>query len=50
MERHIISIDTGKDLKEHIEKQAVKKGFRTVGPFIKAILRKHTKFKEKSLV
>jgi predicted DNA binding CopG/RHH family protein len=34
---------------EHIGKQAVKKGLK-VGTFIKAVLKKHTNFKEKDLV
>ena len=37
------------DFKEHIDKQAFKKGLST-GAYIKAILKKYTKFKEKELV
>ncbi len=37
------------DFKEHIDKQAIKKGIST-GSYIKAILKKYTKFKEKELV
>lgn len=44
-----ITFKASDDLKEHLDKQAVKKGLAT-GAYIKAILKKFTKFKEKELV
>lgn len=44
-----ITFKAKEDFKEHIDKQAVKKGIST-SAYIKAILKKYTKFKEKELV
>lgn len=44
-----ITFKAKEDFKEHLDKQALKKGLPT-GTYIKAILKKYTKFKEKELV
>lgn len=49
MERHIIIVDTGKELKQHIDSEAVKKGL-TLSKYVRAALKKVSKFKEKPLV
>lgn len=49
MKRDIISVDLGKDLKEHVIQAASEKKL-TPSLFVRAILKKHTKFKEKSVL
>lgn len=45
-----MSFKASEDFKQHLEKQAHKKGFKKTGTYIKAILKKYTKFKEKELI
>jgi len=49
MKGNVMTFKASPDFREHLEKQAVKKKLKT-GTFIKAILKKHTGFKEKELV
>jgi len=44
-----ITFKASEDFKQHLDKQAIKKGLAT-GTYIKAILKKFTKFKERELV
>jgi len=44
-----ITFKAKEDFKKHIDDQAVKKGLST-SAYIKAILKKYTKFKEKELI
>jgi hypothetical protein len=45
----ILTFKVKPDFKQFIEKQAKKKGLKT-GAYIKAVLKKHTGFKERELV
>lgn len=44
------SIDMSEDLKAHLEKEKEKRNIKSLGAFIKAVLRKATKYKERELV
>lgn len=48
-QRDILTIDfTGdKDLRKHVMEVAAKKNYKAIGPYIKDVLRVHTKFKQK---
>ena len=47
--REVITFDAGKGLRQHIEKQALKKGIG-ISKYVKAIVKKHCKFKEPDLL
>lgn len=44
------SIDMNEDLKAHLEKEKDKRKIKSLGAYIKAVLKKATKFKERELV
>jgi hypothetical protein len=48
-DKETINIRTGVDLRKHLENQAVKRKMRLT-TYIKAVLKKYTKFKEKELI
>jgi predicted HicB family RNase H-like nuclease len=49
MKRSIIIVDTGKELREHIESEAVSKGI-SLSKYVRAALKKVSKFKEKPVL
>lgn len=49
MGKNAISIDIKPHFKQHLDKQALKKGLN-FGTFIKAVLKKHTKYKEPEVI
>lgn len=49
MERHIISVDMGQALKNHVTEQAKQRGL-SPSIFIREVLKKYTKFKEKKVL
>ena len=49
MKRAILIVDLGHELKQHIENQAVKKKV-DVSKYVRAALKKVSKFKEKQIV
>jgi hypothetical protein len=49
MKRTILTLEVEPELKEHLEKQAVKKNV-TTSRYVRAVLKKGTKFKERDLV
>lgn len=44
------SIDLNEDFRKHLEEKAKEKGIKNLGTYIKALLKKTTKYKEKQLV
>ena len=49
MKRTILTVEIDPELKEHLDKQAVKKGV-TVSRLVRAAIKKATKYKERELV
>lgn len=49
MKRTILTLEVEPELKEHLEKQAVKKNV-TTSRYVRAVLKKGTNFKERELV
>lgn len=49
MKRTILTVEIDPELKEHLDKQAVKKGV-TVSRLVRAAIKKATKYKERDLV
>lgn len=45
----VFCLKLDKDFREHLDKQAVKKNLR-LGTYIKAVLKKHSKYKKPELV
>lgn len=45
----VMTFKASEDFRDHLEKEAIKRNLKT-GTFIKAVLKKYTKYKEKDLV